>query len=126
LRPVNTRLSYVYRDADNYKNAGSAILVGRYENNDIEVIRAALDSEMFFIPSQVDLLDLQEGLAQFDVNTELDEEGVNFADHAWHELDLATAISRTDEEATTSLSWAELISNFRDVVGDETAVDLAF
>lgn len=52
--PVYTRVNYLYRDASNYKQFGSALLYGTITEEQKEVIGATLDDEDgHFIPDQI-------------------------------------------------------------------------
>ena len=124
-RPANTAVAVLYRDASNYKVSDTVVLTGRYEDEDLKVIQAKLDDGQFFIPSQVGLNDLHGQLQQYDSDASLDANGINEDDHPWHELDLPDAVTRTDEEPTTTLTWAELVDNFATVAWDPDAVDLS-
>ncbi len=97
---MNTQISYLYRDASNYKQHMMVVLSGVVSDEDKQLIKAKLDSGEFFIPSQVDLPDLQ-GMM---ING-IDED----EDHVWHEL---LGIKTTESKPTYELTSAELVSRF--------------
>jgi len=74
---MNTLLEYLYRDASNYKQHGSAVLRG---NISLDSIRHLLIDGEYFIPSQIGLPDLQ---------YKFKEQGFEYPtedDHNWHEI----------------------------------------
>lgn len=117
LKP-NTSISYQYRDADNYKTSREVVLAGTLTDEQIEAILARRSDGQFFIPSQVELEDLQETLQAYDTTP-------SEADHAWHELERED-FAATDADPTTSLTVAELAANFAAVEWDETDPSLPF
>ncbi|MCX7923859.1 MAG: hypothetical protein N3B21_17885 [Clostridia bacterium] len=94
----NTKISYLYRDGDNYKKPNSVIISGEISKNQIEEIIASLDEGLYFIPSQVGLPEVR-----FDKLTE--------SDHCWFEL-LEEGIETTNEEPTIPLEADVLHKNF--------------
>lgn len=91
---MNTKFSYLYRDAWNYKKFHSLILPGVVS---LEKIEPFLRDHTFFIPSEVGLPDLQENVFKT-------------YDHIWHEIE---AISLTDEQPTLTIDASTLVSNFK-------------
>ena len=79
---MNTQVSYLYRDADNYKAGHCTILEGTLTEEQIAQIEAKLNDYGYFIPSQVGLEDVQWKLQQYDSQDwEVDgcwHEGLNF------------------------------------------------
>jgi hypothetical protein len=67
---MNTRIEYMYRDAENFKKYGECILSGVLT---IEDLCPYLSYGEYFIPSEVGLLDLQ-------------ELPLRSYDHIWHEI----------------------------------------
>jgi hypothetical protein len=92
----NTRFSYMYRDASNYKQHGSVVLAGTVTFDQIE--HYLQDGENF-IASQVGLVDLQP--------TDTNED-----DHVFCEV-TADDLEPTDEAPTTTLTAAELVQRFQ-------------
>lgn len=90
---MNTRLSYLYRDACNYKTFNDVIVRGQLEHQHIQ---AHLKDKTFFIPSEIGLPDLQ-------------EETFTVDDHIWHEI---ISLEPTNEKATIDITAAVLLSRF--------------
>lgn len=113
---ANTALHYLYRDARNYKAGTRVVLAGAPDAAGIAAITAALDGGEFFIPSQVGLRDLQR-----DLSPRLYED-----DHVWHELQAGADITATEDPATESFGFAELVERFRTVTWDveQAAIDV--
>ncbi|MDX9972727.1 MAG: hypothetical protein RBU21_07050 [FCB group bacterium] len=91
---MNTKVSYLYRDACNYKTFHEVVLAGVIGEDDIKPL---LKDETFFVPSEVGLPDLQQ--ADFGVD-----------DHIWHEI---VSISKTDEEPSLSIRASDFLKRFR-------------
>lgn len=91
---MNTRISYLYRDACNYKNFNETIIEG---NLFIEHLMPFLKDELLFIPSKVGMLDLQPN--------EWTED-----DHIWHEIEKLEA---TTEDPTMNITAEKLIEQFK-------------
>ena len=109
---MNTAFTYMYRDADNYKELERIVLVGELSKSDREVIMASRDDGQFFIPSQVGLTDLQERLASYGSGELTD------SDHVWHSLE-DDAFELTEEDPTEpALSAADLAERFANVKWD--------
>lgn len=112
----NTSISYLYRDANNYKASRRLVLKGCPQAEDLEVISAKLDEDLWFIPSQVGLEDLQGDLQQWDDEPDrfLDEDGsLDDPDHAWHELRLPDSVEETSDEPDVRITWEQLVEEFR-------------
>ncbi len=90
---MNTRFSYLYRDACNYKKFNDIVISGILEEKQIEFL---LKDKLFFIPSEVGLPDLQDDVFSVD-------------DHIWHELE---KIELTDEPPTIGIDANLLIERF--------------
>ena len=52
---MNTKISYLYRDADNYKRYNECIVAGTLSANQICTILDCCDMGEYFIPGQVGL-----------------------------------------------------------------------
>lgn len=104
---MNTRLSYLYRDASNYKQAAGVTLSGSASEADRALIDSRLDQGEWFIPSQVGLRDLQR---DFQSGGNLYED-----DHVWHELDVERDIEDTHNAPTVAMTWSELVARFASV-----------
>ena len=92
---MNTEVSYLYRDAHNYKNQTSVVVEGEVQFSDIVPY---LSEDKYFIPVQVGL----EGLNGYDAET----------DHPWHEID-PDDFELTRAKPTIDLTAAELVANFK-------------
>lgn len=100
---MNTEISYLYRDASNYKQHMTVVLSGVISDEDKQLIKAKLDDGEFFIPSQVGLPDLQEMMIDgFDEDE----------DHVWHEL---LNIEITASDPTYDLTGDDLVRRFKAV-----------
>jgi hypothetical protein len=91
---VNTRISYLYRDACNYKKFNEVVISGVISE---KRIKSLLKEELFFIPSDVGLQDLQDEIFLSD-------------DHIWHEFE---KIELTEEEPTVEIKAVLLIKKFK-------------
>lgn len=93
-------VSYMYRDASNYKTRGTASIMGPFSRADLAVLIGALTAgdDRCFIPHQVGLPDLQE---QMSGETDFGEDG---DDHVWHTLEALgwRAVKTADH------TWAEI------------------
>ena len=70
---MNTRISYLYRDASNYKQHNEVVVAGKFTSEQIDTIIRCLSDGEYFIPKQVSLPE-----KRFDEVTE--------DDHCWFEL----------------------------------------
>lgn len=52
---MNTKLNYLYRDADNYKMPNSCVVIGEISEAQIAEVISCLDCGEYFIPQQVGL-----------------------------------------------------------------------
>lgn len=50
---MNTRISYLYRDASNYKQHNEVTVPGTFSEEQIDVIIGCLDLGEYFIPKQI-------------------------------------------------------------------------
>ena len=88
---MNTEVSYLYRDACNYKTFDTVIIA---ESLDIAEIRPFLVDGLLFIPSEIGLPNLQP--------KELTED-----DHVWHEVE---TLRPTQDAPTIAMDAAALIA----------------
>ena len=102
----NTRIDYLYRDADNYKMPNSAVVKGLLSEDQKKIIMSSLQDGEFFIPSQV-------GLPE----TRVDEYWDMESDHVFFELD-EDSFTATDEEPTVSVTAEGLVKRFEAVLED--------
>jgi len=105
-RPANTKIHYCYRDGANYKQAHQVTLAGHISHDDLT---PHLDDNLFFIPGQVGLEDLQ-------VRFRVYGPCPNDDDHPWHEL---TRIEPTDDEPDQTITATDLVQAFQRVTWDE-------
>ncbi len=91
---MNTKLSYLYRDACNYKKFNDVVLSGIIQKIQIEPL---LKDKIFFIPSDIGLPDLQDDIFSVD-------------DHVWHEFE---KIELTEEPPTIDICASLLITKFK-------------
>lgn len=95
---MNTRISYLYRDASNYKVPNECIVRGLLTDEQTNAILDCLDGDNF-IPSQVGLPERR--FDRFDPEE----------DTCWFEL-YESGFDPTDAEATVDMSVEELVSRF--------------
>jgi hypothetical protein len=91
---MNTKFCYLYRDACNYKKFNDVVLSGIIQEKEIKPL---LKDKLFFIPSDVGLLDLQYDAFSVD-------------DHIWHELE---KIELTENLPTIEMDAFLLVENFK-------------
>lgn len=95
---MNTKVTYLYRDANNYKMWNQCIVKGNLSEEQKERILNSLNEGEFFIPRKVGL---PEG--RFDK--------WDSADHIWFEINEDSFIL-TEEEPTVLLSVNDLVKSF--------------
>lgn len=93
---MNTKINYIYRDADNYKVPNQCIIRGEMTGEQEKYIIGSLYAGQWFIPAQVGMSE-----KKFDTETE--------ADHQWFEWQ---GIEPTDEKPTLDIDAEELIARF--------------
>jgi len=99
---MNTRFTYLYRDASNWKNWGEIIVSG-WRHDVEERLKKTLDYGKFFIADQVNIP--QKFFATIDDD-----------DHCWHEFH---SLEKTDQEANDSRTIDELLTAFEKVAQSE-------
>lgn len=97
---MNTRISYMYRDADNYKTHHDEVLSGEITQQQLMTIADCLDDNTYFIPHQLGLPEIR-----FDQVTE--------SDHCWFELYPEQDFSSTNDEPTIDMTVDELVERFQ-------------
>lgn len=100
VNACNTRISYLYRDAANWKQVNEVVIEGELTEAAIDEIMSALDSGEWFIPRQV-------GLPERRFET-WDEEN----DHCWFELS-RDGFEITSDEPTMGIDAMTLLKAFR-------------
>lgn len=101
---MNTKISYLYRDADNYKVHNECIVSGTLSEEQQKIILECLDCGEYFVPHMVGLPE-----TKFREETE--------ADHIWFELDF-DGFQVTTDEPTVSISADELVDVFKQCKGN--------
>lgn len=104
---MNTRIDYMYRDADNYKQHEWLIVSGAPTQELTDRLEETLDDGEYFLPGRVGLTPLQSMMI------DAPNFGESGADHVWHEL---TGISETESEPTRQLTFEELVLAFEKAV----------
>lgn len=100
---ANTKVSYLYRDASNYKVHNEAVIKGGFTPEQAEAVMACLDMGENFIPCQVGLPE-----KRFDNTTE--------DDHCWFELG-EHSFEETDAPATVDMTMDGLVQRFMEAKG---------
>lgn len=95
---MNTKINYLYRDGCNYKQHNEEIVAGTFTEEQIDTIIDCLDSEEYFIPSQVNFTEIRFG--------ELTED-----DTCWFELS-KDGFEETNEPPTTNMTPEEVVNQF--------------
>lgn len=104
---MSTRINFLYRDASNYKQAGSITIGDDLTDEQRATIAATLDDGQFFIPEQVGFPNPRD---QFE---KLSED-----DHCWCELEPAYAFEDDESQPTDSRSAAEVVATFVDAAAE--------
>lgn len=109
----NSKFSYLYRDASNYKQFGYVIFSGAFTPQDADCVNGNLHEGDFFIPADVSLRSLPEDFGS-----------LNIDDHPWHEIDFMTGTERspfelTSEEPTDARSVHQFAKEFAQTSWDE-------
>jgi len=100
---------YLYRDASNYKAWGEILLSGVSSQNDIAILRASLDSDIYFVAEQVGIPALYGELWEL-------SGGPTSDDHALHEF-VALRPATEDEIKSVRLfgDLSNLLKTFQSV-----------
>ncbi len=106
---ANTQITYMYRDASNWKEFETVILAGEMSQEDIDLIIGKLEDSNLFMPEQVGLPRLQ-----------LKWPTLNEDDHVYHEL-TREDFEIVDLPPTVEMTAKELVENFRTVEWDIVA-----
>lgn len=95
---ANTKITYLYRDASNYKRLNEVVVSGRCLKEDIDRITGKLEAEgSYFIPEQL-------GLPLY-----RPDDKITADDHCWAEL---ISIEETDEPETLPIAWTNVLFDF--------------
>lgn len=101
---MNTKMEYLYCDADNYKKLNVCVIKGQITDGQKAAIMDCLHDGEFFIPNQVGLPE-----ERFD-------DGPTEADHCWFTLE-KEGFEETTLEPTVDLSAEELVTAFQSAKG---------
>lgn len=96
---MNTKICYLYRDADNYKVHNECVIQGELSREQIQSILDCCDMGEYFIPRQV-------GMPERRFN-EYDTE----VDHCWFEIS-EDGFERTNQPANIPQTARQLVENF--------------
>lgn len=100
-------LSYLYRDASNYKANGAVIVSGKSTPEHGRRLRASLIDSEYFIPEKVGLPSLRERLYEYSSGSPTED------DHLLHELvELRAATAEEVETGPTAGQLDELLARF--------------
>lgn len=100
MKGKNTRICYLYRDADNYKMTTEVVIKGMFTEAEVEEIFSLCDEGEYLIPHQVGLPE-----NRFEI---WDDQ----SDHCWFELS-EDGFETTDDPWTEDVTAQELLSAFR-------------
>ena len=103
---MNTRILYLYRDADNYKVLNSCVVKGEVTEEQKKTILSTLDDGCYFIPEVVGL-----PAERFGTHTE--------SDHVWMEL-YEDGFQLVATDVTVDLSIEQVTAAFQDAKWNES------
>lgn len=111
---MNTKIEYLYRDADNYKVWNTCVVCGEITEQQKETIFNSLDGGEYFIPSKVGLPEKR--FENYDAEV----------DHDWFELQ-KDSFDDTDLPPTVDTTASELADSFARWAGrwEEAEPDMA-
>ena len=96
---MNTKISYLYRDADNYKMHNKCVIAGTLTTEQTRTIKDCCEMGEYFIPRQVGLPERR--FDRYDPAV----------DHCWFELG-EDGFEETAKPATVGISAEQLVENF--------------
>lgn len=96
---MNTKIEYLYRDADNYKVQNACVVMGEITDQQKAAIIKSLEDGVYFIPSKVGLPEMR--FQDYDPEV----------DHQWFEL-YESGFDDTDLPPTVNVAVAELVDGF--------------
>lgn len=106
-----TKISYIYRDANNYKSRSHVYVAGEITDELRARMQAALSDGEFFIPEDVEFRPLQDDLPGAPTDD----------DHCWHELQECEAVTLANEMCGTcgdTGRWESTTEDSPDVLVD--------
>ncbi len=101
---MNTKIRYLYRDANNYKVPNECVIIGTLTKEQAGRILDCCDMGEYFIPEQVGLP--EERFESYDPEV----------DHCWFEMD-QNSFSLTEDPATVNVTAEELVNRFAQCLG---------
>lgn len=90
---MNTRISYLYRDASNYKKHNEVVVKGIFTEDQIRTIIRCLNDGEYFIPRQIGFPEVRFGKI-----TEDDHCWFELSDEDFEEVDLRSTIDLLPDE----------------------------
>lgn len=106
---MKTIITYMYRDASNYKFYQEYVVIGTFTEAEKKEIISCLSEGLFFIPEQVGMPAAR-------------PEDINEDDHCWHEMsdDLSWTFKEAYDavEDTDGTSAQELLKYFKEAKGN--------
>ena len=102
---MNTKIDFLYRNADNYKMYNECVVEGTLAEDEVKEIISCCDCGEYFIPSQIGLSGMR--FSRFDPEV----------DHCWFELD-ESGFSATNMKPTENITANELLEAFRKAKGN--------
>lgn len=100
---MNTRISYLYRDASNYKKHNEVVVEGVFTDDQIRTIISCLNDGEYFIPRQIGFPEVRFG--------EITED-----DHCWFEL-CEEDFEEVELGSTINLLPDEIVRRFESAKG---------
>lgn len=101
----NTRISYLYRDAENNKVYNEVVVEGTFTESEKDEIMSACESGEYFIPGQVSLPENR--FEDLDLTI----------DHCWFELS-RDGFEETEDRPTETIGAREVLEGFRNAARD--------
>lgn len=96
---MNTKIKYLYRDADNYKQHNEEIIAGTITEEQIQEIIETLNDGEYFIPHLIGFTEIFCG-------------PITDSDHPYFELH-QTDFEETEAEPTVNLTAEQLVAEFQ-------------
>lgn len=100
---MNTRISYLYRDASNYKKYNEVVVEGVFTEDQIRTIISCLNDGEYFIPRQIGFPEVRFGKITED-------------DHCWFEL-CEEDFEEVELGSTINLLPDEIVRRFESAKG---------
>lgn len=110
---MNTKITYLYRDADNYKQFNEVIVNGCLTEEQKQKIINCLESREYFIPRQVCFPEIR--LEKIDLER----------DTCWFELD-ESSFKDTSEEQTLDMTPEDVVKQFEAAAGNWNDTDMSW